>query len=435
MKLRSKILLALIFICLAIGSVSSYFLLTTFRETILQEMLMRGQILCNYVAQTGRRALLMEDEVTLGDLAVSVSKNPDVSAVKIVEKSGKIIASSVMGEWQKDYSPPSSSDIKDIKADVVVGGEKIGEVHLWLSLERIEKTIKRTLLVIGSSIGAVLIFSVIFGIIFSNLITQPVNELVKGAYRIAMGDFNVKLTPKTRDEIAVLMKAFNEMAESLKEKAAIKSAMRRYLSPQVAEEILKSEELQRGITEGRRQKVAVMFADIKGFTSMSEKLPPEIVVKILNEYFSIMTKIIFKYNGTLDKFIGDCVMAVFGAPIPQKDASLRAILTAFEIQQKLKKKEIKIGIGINTGEAVVGNIGSEERTDYTVIGDTVNFAQRLQSLANELGEKIIISEAVYKEVKDKIMVKEIVGVKIKGKSELQKVYSVIGVDLKKIGKI
>jgi adenylate cyclase len=206
----------------------------------------------------------------------------------------------------------------------------------------------------------------------------------------------------------------------------------KYVSEAVVNEMLRRSEIKLG---GEKQELTVLFCDIRGFTSMSEKLPPEEVVKILNEFLSAMTDIIFKNRGTLDKFMGDAVMAVFGAPVFFKDHALCAVRTAFmmkgklnELNEKWKKQGrpmLAVGMGINTGEAIAGNMGSIRRVEYTVIGDTVNLASRLESLNKELNTEILMSEATYSVVKDNIRAKEYKDIKIKGKEKNIKVYEAI----------
>lgn len=222
------------------------------------------------------------------------------------------------------------------------------------------------------------------------------------------------------------------MVESLREKEVIKDAFRRYVSKQVAEEILKEPEKYMSGLKGEKRKVAVLFADVRGFTPMTERLPAEEVVSILNLYLSKMTDVVFRHSGTLDKFIGDCLMAVFGAPLDLKDSVKRAVMTSIEIQQEVdkinlkrleqKKDPIYIGIGVNVGLAIAGNIGSHERMDYTVIGDSVNLASRLQSYANEKNIPIIISDEIYEATKDHIVAEELPLIKVKGKEKLVKAY-------------
>jgi|DewCreStandDraft_4_1066084.scaffolds.fasta_scaffold03763_2 adenylate cyclase len=217
-----------------------------------------------------------------------------------------------------------------------------------------------------------------------------------------------------------------------KEKRKIKNIFSKYLSSNIVEELIKSEDIKLG---GERKEITVLFSDIRGFTSMSEKLTPEEVVALLNEYLSEMTDAIFTYGGTLDKFIGDAVMAIFGTPRFQKDHALRAVKTGFLMLNKLTmlnekwekqgKQKFKIGIGINTGIAVAGNMGSMKRMEYTVIGDTVNLASRLESLNKDLDTQFLISESTYEQVKNFVKVRRFDNVAIKGKQERLIVYEVV----------
>lgn len=214
-----------------------------------------------------------------------------------------------------------------------------------------------------------------------------------------------------------------------REKKKIRIVFQHYVAPAVVNEILKDfSKLKLG---GEKRVLTVLFSDIREFTSFSEKNSPEDVVKSLNEYFTEMTEIIFSENGTLDKFIGDAIMVIYGAPIYFPDHAERAVRTALRMQEKIKELQdifggsLKVGIGINTGEMVVGNMGSKSRWDYTVIGDSVNLAARLESLTKEYKADIIISEYTYQQVKDKVEVKYLGRVKVKGKEEEVEIYEVL----------
>jgi class 3 adenylate cyclase/GAF domain-containing protein len=218
------------------------------------------------------------------------------------------------------------------------------------------------------------------------------------------------------------------------EKNELKTAFQRYVSPDVIEEILSDPEKNYMKTDKRT--MSVLFSDLRGFTAMSEKLEPEQVVEILNEHFEVMSEIILRNRGTLDKFVGDEIMALFGAPIYTESHALKAIKTALEMQKaqdelskKVKRKfgiEIDIGIGINTGDMVVGNIGCRQRMDYTVIGDSVNIAARLCTSAK--AGQILISETTYAEVKKLVKVEELQPITVKGKSKPLHIYNVVALN-------
>lgn len=220
-----------------------------------------------------------------------------------------------------------------------------------------------------------------------------------------------------------------------KERRKIKRTFQHYLSPDVIKVLLEHpEQLKLG---GDRKELTVLFSDIRDFTTKSEKLPPEKLVRLLNEYLTEMTDVIFQYKGTVDKYVGDAIMAIFGAPLAQEDHALRATFTALEMKEHLEKRrgewctkygidDLRIGIGINTGPMAVGNMGSEKRFNYTVVGDAVNLASRLEGLNKEYGTTIIISEAHYKKVKDHVTARELGTVRVKGKEIETKIYELEG---------
>jgi len=222
--------------------------------------------------------------------------------------------------------------------------------------------------------------------------------------------------------------------EKLEKKRVLK-AFERYVAPQIVKELGKDESFESRLG-GERRDIAVLFVDIRGFTTMSESLQPEQVVEILNEYLNLTSQSIFNNQGTLDKFIGDATMAVFNAPMDLDDYVYKAVCAAFDMRkgaEVLEKKlteqfgnSVQFGIGVNCGPAIVGNIGSEQRMDYTAIGDTVNTAARLESNAKR-GE-ILISEAVYERVKDRIEAEPVGELSLKGKA--QKILTYRLVDIK-----
>lgn len=214
-------------------------------------------------------------------------------------------------------------------------------------------------------------------------------------------------------------------------KRRILKAFERYVAPQVVKELGREETFETRLG-GERRDIAVLFVDIRGFTTLSEELPPEQVVEILNEYLDLTSKAIFKNEGTLDKFIGDSTMAVFNAPMDLEDYVYKAVCTAWEmvkggaaLEQKLKErfgKSVQFGIGVNCGPAIVGNIGSEQRMDYTAIGDTVNTAARLESNA-ESGE-ILVSQAVLEAVGNRMEAEPVGELALKGKQHKVLTYRV-----------
>ena len=209
-----------------------------------------------------------------------------------------------------------------------------------------------------------------------------------------------------------------------REKRHIRKTFSLYVPHSVVTEMLANPERLR--LGGEKRELSILFSDIRGFTTLSEERPAEELVPELNHYFTHMTEVVFNQKGTLDKYIGDAIMALFGAPLPQDDHALRACATALEMMNQLAELQeewrnrrlpvLEIGIGINTGVAIVGNMGSERRFDYTAIGDNVNLASRLEGLTKKYGVSILISESTWKEAKDGFVARDIDIVCVKGKT-------------------
>lgn len=222
-----------------------------------------------------------------------------------------------------------------------------------------------------------------------------------------------------------------------KEKRRVRRFFKSYVSPQLVEELLKDPKNMPSL-KSERKMVTILFSDIAGFTSMSERLPPDEVEHILNEYLTAMSEIVFGNDGTLDKYIGDAVMALWGnlgVNNPMEDA-FKAVNTALQMQKKLSELRekwlqegmvpLQVRIGLNTGEALVGNFGSPQKMDYTVIGDAVNTAARLEGMNKNVGTSILISQSTYDLVRDRIQANNKGVVKVKGKEEGVGIFEVVG---------
>jgi adenylate cyclase len=264
-------------------------------------------------------------------------------------------------------------------------------------------------------------------------VTRPIGALVEATQKVAEGDLTHKVRIKGHDELAQLGSAFNEMTEGLRLRDLYKYQFGRYVSRQIADAILAHPE--RDFWQGERRKATILFSDIRGFTAMSEKLAPEEVVQRLNEYLTVMVDIVFAYDGTLDKFIGDAIMAVFGAPVNMGNDEERAVHAAIAMQEAVVRLEkqwsergqvgFRIGIGINTGDVVVGNIGSDQRLEYAAIGDHVNLASRLEALNKEYGTGILITGQTYHYVEHIVEVRWIDKVAVRGREEAVDIYELL----------
>lgn len=244
---------------------------------------------------------------------------------------------------------------------------------------------------------------------------------------------NLTVNPLTNPEGGV--RGGLVVLEDISREKRMKSTMYRYLNPHVAEQVMALG--QDALMVGERKDVTILFSDIRGYTTLTENLGAAEVVLLLNQYFETMVEAVFNYEGTLDKFIGDALMAVFGAPLPlTENHAWRAIQSALDMRERLKEfnqkrifqrqPQIRIGIGISSGEVVSGNIGSHKRMDYTVIGDGVNLSSRLEGVTKEYGCDIIISEFTYNLCADRLWVRQIDKIRVKGKHQAVNIYELIG---------
>ncbi|MBI3479440.1 MAG: adenylate/guanylate cyclase domain-containing protein [Nitrosomonadales bacterium] len=219
------------------------------------------------------------------------------------------------------------------------------------------------------------------------------------------------------------------------EKRRVAHLFTQYVSKEVLDEIMNNYQEYLKSSAGQKVEITVLFSDIRGFTTMSETTPPEKIVEMLNVHFTVMADIILKHNGTIDKYIGDAIMAFWGAPVQSSDHAEQAVLAGQEMLEGLKEvnrilrergfeHEIKIGIGINTGPVTIGNIGSEKKKNYTVVGDAVNLSSRLESITKEYATPLLLSEYTYGKIKDKIDCKRIGNVKVKGREQPVDIYTV-----------
>ena len=302
------------------------------------------------------------------------------------------------------------------------------------SYSDIYKAINLTALRIIAVSVAVFFLAIMIIRFFSRSLTNPIEDLVYATNSIDRGNYNIHLRPRTKDEIGYLTDRFINMAGGLEERQRLMSTFTKFVNKDIAQKAANGE-----LTLGGEDKNAtVFFSDIRSFTAMSEKMTAPEVVEFLNDYFTRMVDCVNKTNGIVDKFIGDAVMAVWGAATtngsPEEDAwaavkaalMMRIALYHFnENQIAHGRNPIKIGCGINSGPIVAGQIGSEDHMNYTVIGDTVNLASRTEALNKPFATDILITENTYLLIKDKIIAEEMPGVHVKGKTDPIKMYAVV----------
>jgi adenylate cyclase len=448
--IKAKLTLLITLLILLTMSVTSIFLFRQEKKTLTEEVQKRGVAMLHMLAEDSKGPLLSDDDLLLHKFVAEVKESEAVVYTMVCDEGGKVRAHSDLSQVGRVFSglpgkktlegdslvirqvKGNDAVVLDLAEPILYRGTEIGTARIGISTKLISDTVMRaqlrilliTLLSLGSGIAG--------SILLASFLSGPIHRLIEGARAVGSGNLRYQVQVTTSDELGELTQSFNIMAENLRKKKLIEEAFGRYVTKQVATEILKNPE--RIALEGKRQEVSVLFADIRGFSSLAEKLQPEEVVLTLNDYLTLMTKIVFRHEGTLDKFLGDAIMAVFGAPVYVPDHPLRAILAALDIRKEIGvlnlKREAKglerveIGIGINAGEVVTGNIGFEERMEYTVIGDNVNIAARLEDLAGE--DQILISQSIYEDVAHLIKARPLDPIRLKGREKPLRVYEVNG---------
>ena len=318
----------------------------------------------------------------------------------------------------------------NIVSIVIIFLARTTDIYLWYFVLLVSHAARFGF--IGSILSPTL-FSILYvGGLLLRGFSLPVNTiLIRVSFFLITGIVSGYLAREEYRRFMRILKQQRDIFISKQKRREMREMLQRYLSYNLVEELLKNpSRIQLG---GVRQKVSVLFSDISGFTRMLSVMDPERVIKILNQYLTEMTQIIFQFDGMVDKFVGDAVIGIFGAVHPAADDTLRAVQAALSMQERLRwlqqqwresgQEIIEARIAVNTGEVVLGNIGSPQRMDFTAIGDTVNTASRLQGVA-EVG-KVIISRATCEELADRIEVKDLGEVALKGKGKPIGVYEVL----------
>ena len=272
-------------------------------------------------------------------------------------------------------------------------------------------------------------------------ITDENGEIFGTVHAVRSGGFTTKqldLFAYSVKTLSILLKIAVLVKKKIKFERNIRKAFSRFVPEQIIDELVEGAEKEAKVGVGEKRDVAILFSDIRSFTNISEKNKPETIVAFLNRYFTIMCTIIKKHGGTIDKFIGDAIMALFGAPVSYEDNARRAVAAAYEMREALSSVPLddlvlpdgmnfNIGIGIHYGDVIVGSIGSDDKTDYSVIGDSVNLASRLEGLTKTYGTMVLVSEAVKDDIKDNtdgFVFRYLDDVKVKGKANAVGIYAV-----------
>jgi class 3 adenylate cyclase len=435
-SVRYKIAGTLIMI-LSVAVVSLGVMTFTRQHAILQnELKSRAETLVHELANAGKEGLLTRHEMPVVSTLADIQKRDDVVYVMVLDDEGRVFAHS-------DYSKKGSllSDPPDqaaAKADslffqkVVLNNDsildatmpillktsnlKIGAARIGLSDKALSVATRRQKntylwMALGFVIAGLMVS---FGL--AHVLTKPLASLEKGIQIVARGDLRKLVSVNSDDEIGKLTSVFNQMILSLREKLL----MEKYLSQSTVLNIREHRDVTQLKLGGERKYVTALFSDARGFTTLSEKMSPEDVVRIMNIYLNLQTTVIHQWGGIVDKFVGDEVMAIFEG----RGMEINAVRAAVEIQNYCRslnearaafgEQQINIGIGLNSGDVVMGNMGSEDHMDYTVIGDSINVAARLCGIAQP--GQVLVSQAIADAIGDQVVWKKLTPVMVKGKN-------------------
>jgi adenylate cyclase len=429
----------------------SYVVLGKQQEMLYQQTLKIGKVSINNYAYNARIPLLENNILQLNTVIKGASNIEGLIYAAILDHNRVIKAHSNFNKIGTDFKKfgnveevtqedgivyftsklISGKRVIHLSKPIVFDGKRLGAVHVGVSIDFIEHEIvsERVSIIIMTIIVVLLgtVIAVFFGFKFAG----PITKLVVATQEIGKGNYNYKIKMKRNDEIGTLAIAFNKMSEDLLKKSFMQESFGKYVGFEVLNMIMANPE--DSWLKGRKNEATILFLDVRGFTFYSATKDPEEIVEELNEYFEIVTNIVIEYGGYIDKFIGDAVLAVFGVPIHNRRHIERGVQAAVMIQKELIKtgniKDNKllasVGIGIDSGVVISGNIGTQVKMEYTVIGDPVNIASRLNKLA-ESGE-IVISRKVLENVEKLVEVEALPPQGIKGVAGKVETFRVLGI--------
>jgi adenylate cyclase len=322
--------------------------------------------------------------------------------------------------------------LKTFKPEALQGAGHVATLTALRDVTELRDRSQALLLHSAVLLVPVLLIGLAIALVLARRIGRGVRTISDAAAQVKEGKYVMVPEPRERDELGRLALDFNAMVKGLIERDRLRETFGRYVTRQVVDHLLAGK-VELG---GELVPVTVLFSDIRSFTAISERMPPRELLDFLNVYFSGMVESIMSNDGVVDKFIGDAIMAVFGAPVPHPDDPINAIKAALEMRRRLERMnegfrsrslpEIRAGIGLHTGEVVAGNMGHVDRMEYTVIGDAVNLASRLEGMTKELATDVVLSEDLYHLVKDRVDAEPLRRIRVKGREQDVMVYRLIG---------
>ena len=320
----------------------------------------------------------------------------------------------------------------ELVGGLVVRDKVAGGLGVAIPTNAIDKSGEQTRTQLTIMFTLVTLVILAIGLFQAKRISTPINALVAACRKVGQGDLETEVEVKTKDETGVLAHNFNVMIAGLRERDKIRDTFGRYMTQQVSDAILKGD-VKLG---GETRELTLLMSDIRSFTTLSETMKPEDLVAFLNRYFKKMIDCVMAHDGVVDKFMGDAILVTYGAPVRDPEHPIKAVLTALDMRERMEEfndelvaeghAPIRIGIGANTGNAVTGNIGSEVRMEYTVIGDAVNATQRTEDLTKDVKTDILITDTTAARLDGRFILGEPVRIVLRGRTQETLIYPVIG---------
>lgn len=383
-----------------------------------------GQLLVNFNGPASTYPTYSAYQVVLGD---TLEQNPEAFKDKIVLIGATTITlHDVYATPFSAQNPTPGVEVVANAADMLIRGDYLRDVPPWIAL-----LIILIMAAVAGAISRIQRPSLTLAVMAAGMSLYAVIAYAAFALR---GLYVPTVGPQLMLFLGVVLPTLEQAVSQELEKRRVRGLFTRFISPEMVDQLIATQDIN---SLNKRADVSVLFSDIRGFTTLSEKMAPEEVVALLNPYLEAMTRVIDEFGGTVDKYEGDAIVAFFGEPVVHEDHALRAVRAAWEmrtalaaLQERWEKEgrphQIEIGIGINSGEVFVGLLGSAQRINYTIIGDNANLASRLQDLTKTYQWPILISESTYLQVKDEFNAELADSVTVKGRSTAVNVYKLLG---------
>ena len=446
-KVATLSLMQILVIVIAISLV----MLVKQKQQFVDQLLSLGVSIVNITAKNAPDKILVEEDVALFQLVNDIAENEEVAYALILDNKNIILAHSKGIEHvSRKYEPPEDIEKIEKRKDVSIASFtdnkrplflfshpvtyqdiKLGDVILALSQHKIDNAIRTSSYFIALVTVIILLIGLVTSVGVSLYLSRPIAALKESAKVIGGGDFSHRVHVNRHDELGDLGMAFNQMAFGLGEREMIRETFGKYVTPEIRDQILSGTIP----LEGERREATLLFADLRNFTPYVERNEPEDVIRGMRRYFTAMQAAISKHGGIVIQYIGDEIMAVFGVPVFVEDHAKRAVNASLDMRKALDELNIfrksegrepfKHGIGIYTGNVLAGNTGSDDRLSYTLIGDTVNLASRIQSLTKDIAWDILVHEGTMNGIENDFKLIKEDPYPIKGYSKPITVYKVI----------